>query len=225
MGARVKDILIALRKVFLSPRQSKRVYSQFGEDSVLLHLLGGRKADRGFYVDVGCHHPRKGSNTYLFYKMGWRGVLVDLERSKTLACRMLRRGDTTVLAAVSDVEEEVSIFAPAEFSVLATIDRRAAGGSREVGRIRTRTLTNILDATPYKDRPIDLLNVDVEGVDLQVLRSLDFARYKPRLVVVESWDERLKPILEGDIHKFMSEKGYEIAAWVGLSLVYRVCAT
>ncbi len=217
----MRDWLLAFRKVFLSPRQSKTVYSQFGEDSVLLHLLGGRKARQGFYVDVGCHHPRKGSNTYLFYKMGWRGVLVDLEQAKVQACRMLRPGDTTLLAAVSDVEEEVSIYAPEKFSVLATIDRQASAGAREIGRIRTRTLTSLLDDTAYRDRRIDLLNVDVEGVDLQVLRSLDFARYQPRFVVVETWDDKLERILEGPIHHHMAGQNYEIAAWVGLSLVYR----
>jgi len=220
----IKDWLTALRKVWLSPRQSKTLYSQFGEDAVLLHLVGGRKAPQGFYVDVGCHHPRKGSNTYLLYKMGWRGILIDLERPKILACRLLRPGDTCVLAAVSDVEEEVRVFAPEAFSVLATIDPSAAGKGREVGRIQTRTLTHILDDSTYRGRPIDVLNVDVEGVDLQVLRSLDFARYQPKWIVVESWESDLARILEGDIHRFLSGQGYAVAAWVGLSLIYRAPA-
>lgn len=217
----MKDLWLALRKVFLSPRQSKRIYSQFGEDAVLLHMVGGRKARSGFYVDVGCHHPRKGSNTYLFYRMGWRGVLVDLERSKVLACKLLRPGDEAVLAAVSDREEEVEIHAPEAFSVLASIRADAVPGAKVVGRIRTRTLTDILDRSRFAGRPIDLLNVDVEGVDLQVLRGLDFVRYRPRIVVVESWDQKLDNVLGGEMHALLRERGYELAAWVGLSLVYK----
>jgi FkbM family methyltransferase len=217
----MKNLSLALRKVFLSPRQSKRIYSQFGEDAVLLHLVGGRKAPKGFYVDVGCHHPRKGSNTYLFYRMGWRGVLVDLEEAKVLACRLLRPGDEAVLAAVSDREEDVEIRAPEAFSVLASIKADAVPGAKVVGRIRTRTLTDILDKSRFAGTPIDLLNVDVEGVDLQVLRGLDFARYRPRIVVVESWDQDLEKVLAGEMHALLRERGYELAAWVGLSLVYK----
>lgn len=215
------DALLALRKVFLSPRQSQRIYSQFGEDAVLLQMVG-RKTRDGFYVDVGCHHPRKGSNTYLFYRLGWRGVLIDIERSKLLACRILRPGDETVLAAASDREEDVKIYAAKEFSVLATIDEIYANGAPVIGRIRTRLLTDILDGTRFKGRRIDLLSVDVEGSDIKVLRGLDFARYSPRMIMVESLDRKIDRVLAGETHRFLIEKGYELAAWAGLSLIYKI---
>ena len=54
------------------PRHTDQCYPQEGEDLVAARLLGD--GDNGFYVDVGAHHPIGHSNTYLFYRRGWRGI-------------------------------------------------------------------------------------------------------------------------------------------------------
>ena len=51
---------------------AQRSYAQEGEDLLLERILG--KQGKGFYVDVGAHHPVRFSNTFLFYKRGWRGI-------------------------------------------------------------------------------------------------------------------------------------------------------
>ena len=92
-----------LRRAFLSPTKAKRSYSQCAEDLIVkmfLQIDGSLKP--GFYVDVGCHHPRRGSNTYGFYKSGWRGVLIDMEADKVRVAKLARRRDMVVQAAVSD---------------------------------------------------------------------------------------------------------------------------
>lgn len=217
----MRSFLIGFLKALFSPRQSRRSYAQFGEDCIIDDFFG-RKTKRGFFVDVGCHHPRKGSNTYLLYKRGWRGVLVDLEMSKIWACRILRPGDISILAAVSDKAEKVNIYAPREFSVLATIDQASATPeSRPIGAITTQTLTAILDATKFTKQPIDLLSIDVEGVDLQVLKGLDFEVYRPKIIVIESWLTKMEDILASEKHLFLKSKGYELFNWVGLSTIYR----
>jgi FkbM family methyltransferase len=172
---------------------------------------------KGFYVDVGCHHPRKGSNTYFLYKKGWRGVLIDLELSKIYACKILRPSDTVVLAAVSDKEEQVEVFSPRQFSVMTSIQ----SNNRSDNKMITKTLTSVLDSTKYKNKEIDLLSVDVEGVDFQVLKGLDFLKYNPKVVVVETWIDDIDGILQGDIHCFLYSKGYRLTNWVGLSLIYQ----
>jgi FkbM family methyltransferase len=217
LNNKVSSFFLGLIKVLFSPRQYKKSYSQFGEDCVLYQIFGGRKNKRGFYVDVGCHHPRKGSNTYFLYKLGWRGILIDLELSKIYACKILRPNDTSVLAAVSNTEEKVKIFSPRPFSVLTTISKDAANGE-----IVTKTLTSIINSTKYINKEIDLLSIDVEGVDLKVLEGLNFKIYNPKVIVVESWVKNIADIYSGEIHKFLSKKGYEITSWVGLSLIYQL---
>ncbi len=52
----------------------RKSYSQEGEDLIVERMVSKRS---GFYVDVGCHHPFRFSNTYLFYKKGWSGINID----------------------------------------------------------------------------------------------------------------------------------------------------
>ena len=49
-------------------------FSQYGEDLVLGSLLAKKE---GFYVDVGSYDPIRFSNTYYFYRQGWRGINID----------------------------------------------------------------------------------------------------------------------------------------------------
>ena len=56
---------------------SLKSYSQEGEDMVLRSFFEGQKNYKGFFVDVGAHHPYRFSNTLHFYKKGWRGINID----------------------------------------------------------------------------------------------------------------------------------------------------
>jgi len=213
------DYLIAISKLIFSKRQSRRYYSQFGEDTVLSEMFGRHKRT-GTYVDVGCYHPRKHSNTYLFYKRGWRGLLIDIEPAKIIACRIIRPRDKAVLAAVSDTSGTRTVYAPKRFSVMASLSQ-VHPDFKPIGQIRTATLTELLDEH-LPNKHIDLLSIDVEGHDMQVLRGLDFGKYQPDMIVVESWEGRdVQAIQQGSIHALLTERGYAMAAWVGPSLIYK----
>jgi len=62
---------VNLRNIFFDIYATKS-YSQKGEDIILRRILGEKEV--GFYIDIGAHHPKRFSNTYLFYKKGWRGI-------------------------------------------------------------------------------------------------------------------------------------------------------
>lgn len=218
---KLSEILRVVRKSVLT-RAARPCWSQYGEDCVLATWLGDRRD--GFYVDVGAYHPAKGSNTHQLRRRGWRGVNVDLDEAKILAFRLRRPGDVNVVAAVSDRAEVRTIYTDKWYSTRATLspdiadDAAAFRGLRE---ITTTTLTAILDGTRFRDRPIDLLNVDVEGEDVNVLRGLDFARYSPALILVERLSTDLDEILASDLHGLLSGLGYRLANWVGYTLFYR----
>ena len=90
--------LFLLRKIYIS-RTSMRHYSQYGEDdSTYQHLAS---IHRGFFVDVGCFHPVKYSNTYRWYRKGWRGVNIDLDPIKIEAFKMVRGKDENLVYAIS----------------------------------------------------------------------------------------------------------------------------
>jgi len=68
----------------------KKSYSQDGEDVVLASFYENMKNYRGFYVDIGAHHPVRFSNTWMFYKNGWKGINIDPTPGSMKAFNVIR---------------------------------------------------------------------------------------------------------------------------------------
>lgn len=210
-----------LRKLFLT-KHFRRAYGQFGEDIPLFMLF--RKRQHGsFFVDVGAFHPTKWSNTFYLYKKGWRGVLVEMQPAKALGLRLRRPGDTVVEAAVSDKPGKYTVYASSDYAPSASIelpDTRNFGSETTRETVVARTLTEILDNTKYADRPIDLLNIDCEGHDFAILRSLDFERYRPKVIAVEHHEIDIAEIMQGEMHRFIVAHKYMLVNRAGLTCIY-----
>ncbi len=80
----------------------------------------------------------------------------------------------------------------------------------ELKQIRTRTLTRILDETKFCGQKITLLNVDVEGIELKVLQSLDFERYQPKVIIVEAHVRSLEELASSELYDFLKRHGYTL---------------
>ena len=91
--------LINLRDRFSDPYAIK-CYSQEGEDMILRRIFEGQ--ENGFYIDVGAHHPRRFSNTYYFYKQGWRGINIEPNPDALKAFNSDRPKDINLQLGVSD---------------------------------------------------------------------------------------------------------------------------
>ena len=73
----------------------------------------------------------------------------------------------------------------------------------------------------YKNKQIDFLNIDAEGVDFQVLKSLDFNIYKPKLICIEMWRTNpKKSIKHNNIYKFLKNKNYKLIATEGANCLF-----
>jgi FkbM family methyltransferase len=212
--------LKSARKAFLT--NFARIYfSQHGEDVVLTRYLILRKAT-GFYVDVGCWHPKKFSNTYALYRRGWSGINIDFDPAKIACFDLARRRDTNIVAALSDRVETLPVYASGDYDLGATLNSKAASrGMTKRRDVATRTLTDVIDTTKYRDQPIDLLSVDAEQFDLKVLAGLDFDRYRPGIVLTELFAPTIEDVLQADVHRFLTAKGYVLRNWVGPTLVYQ----
>lgn len=169
-----------------------RSYAQEGEDLLLLRLLHGQRT--GFYVDVGAHHPFRFSNTYLFYRMGWQGIVIDAIPGTEAKFRRCRPRDIAIETGVAR-QPGMRSFYQFDDPALNTFDPSLAEQRQQHGRwrlLRTtpipcRPLSAILDEhLPSPTSTIDFLSVDVEGEDLAVLQSNDWQRFRPTIVVVES---------------------------------------
>jgi len=214
--------LFLLRKMYIT-KIFRIFYSQFGEDIVLKAFLPKDKKN-GFYVDVGCYHPKKYSNTYLLHKKGWRGINVDLDALKVAGFNMVRPKDCNITAAVSDREEIVKVFSFGTYSLVTTLDEATATKDTSqvqgIREIQTRTLTNVIDDTPFAGQQIDLLSIDAEGHDLNVLKSLDLEKYKPWMIIIETHLAYFDQVESSELYLYLKQKGYHLINWVGFSLIF-----
>lgn len=195
----------------------RRFYSQAGEDMLLSLYYEGKK-HKGFYVDVGAHHPYRFSNTAYFYKRGWRGINIEPTPSLFKAFPRLRRRDINLNVGIGNGEKlTFYVFNEGALNTFDPEIARSRDGSydgkyRIIDRIevQTRTLADILDKHLPAGTPIDLLTIDVEGMDFAVLKSNDWTRYLPQFILVECESE-LDDLSDDEIYQFLHAKGYSIA--------------
>jgi FkbM family methyltransferase len=186
-------------------------YSQTGEDAIIRSLLD--ETTPGVYVDVGCHHPIRSSNTLSLYLHGWRGVNIDANPRLIERFKAMRRRDIAVCAAISDVEQEL-VFHEFEDELVSTLSAEVLpewqGKWKKAGErlVRTRTLDAVLREQLAPDTGIDLLSVDVEGHDLNVLRSIDLDHYRPKLIIVEMHRLDLARIEENPVNRHLAGNGF-----------------
>ena len=201
---------------------NKNFYSQFGEDKILSELFD-KSITKGIYVDVGCFHPIKHSNTYLLYKRGWRGINIDIEKMKINVFNLARPNDLNILAAVSNKSEKAYVYKTQEYGVGSTLNKEIINKDNNIIEkfsITTKTLNSIIDNSIYKNKQIDLLNIDAEGNDFNVLLSINLDRYNPKVITIESHLKDINLILKSDIYKYLINKNFILRSWNFYSLIF-----
>jgi len=187
-------------------------YSQEGEDIILERLFGSQ--EKGFFVDVGAHHPTRFSNTYSLYRKGWRGINIDATPDSMTAFFHKRPNDINIEAAVSD-KTETMLFNMFKEPALNTFDSaladtyvKAGFEQQEKRNVNTQLLKDILDKYLPSDTKIDLMNIDVEGGELNVLKSNDWKKYSPMYIIIEVLDVNFSDIMAQPVPFFLGELGY-----------------
>lgn len=189
-------------------------FSQEGEDGVLQRLF--ERKDVGLYVDVGSHHPQRFSNTYRFYLRGWNGINIDPLPGSKARFDALRQRDINLEVGISDSPGELTYYSFQE-PAFNTFDTKVAG-TREspllsAVQVRVIRLSDVLDRHLKPDQKIDFLSIDVEGLDIQVLRSNDWRRYRPSYVLAEALGMRdVAKVLNTELHEYMVSQGYSLFA-------------
>jgi hypothetical protein len=201
--------LFLKEKVFLK----KKTYSSGKLDLKILKLF--KNKFKGFYVDVGCYHPTKINNTYLLYNNHWRGVNIDVSKFSINLFDFWRPEDINICRAITNKNSYSTLYYQKEYSFLSTLSKKQANlafqGKIKKKLIKCSTLTTILNETPYKGKKIDFLNIDAEGHDLSVLKSLNFKIYRPSCICVEDTDlyyKRIDRIEDSKIYKFLTKLNY-----------------
>jgi FkbM family methyltransferase len=198
--------------------QSNISYSQEGEDMVLRSFYEGQKNYKGFFVDIGAHHPLRFSNTNYFYKKGWRGINVEPTPGAIKAFNTFRSKDINLNVGISDVKDKLTFYCFNEpalngFSKTISEERNTSKKYKIIKEVEVETypLADILEKYLPAGQRIDFLTIDVEGLDLQVLKSNNWDEYKPAYILVEDRIE-FDNLANSEVYSYLKEQGYQLVA-------------
>jgi len=205
---------------------ASKSYSQEGEDMILKRIFEGK--EHGFYVDIGAHHPRRFSNTHFFYCKGWSGINIEPNPEGVAAFQRERSRDINLQLAVSDHEGELTYYLfddPAlnSFNKELTDQRLRTSHYKLIGTkaIPVQRLEVLLRKHLPSGTKIDFLTVDVEGLDMCVLRSNDWKTFRPAWVLIESLGSTVEMAIASEETAFMREQEYELYAKTVNTLIFR----
>lgn len=207
---------------------ASKSYSLYGEDLVVSHYFHSIGISQGTYVDIGAFHPKWISNTYLLSKLNWKGVAVDLEEEKMKLFRCFRSNCEAICAAVvpGDSKDDVEYYSFNRFlSEWDTISYTEAKMRKNKSKISFKKITVsaitindvLLRAEKFTGREVDYLNIDIEGVDEDILNTLDFGRHKVKCIQFEN-NIFFKGSLS--VQKLLLEAGYVHYATMGGTHTY-----
>jgi FkbM family methyltransferase len=168
-------------------------FSQSGEDAIVDFIFRALGIINPTYLDIGANEPKRFSNTFLFYLKGSRGVLVEPDPD---LCRNLlkeRPGDKCLQVGVAAIEEAARPFFVMSTPTLNTFSESEAKRYEETGLHKIMRIENIpvlsverIVNENFNGATPDFLTLDVEGLDLEIIKSIDFSKHRPTVICVET---------------------------------------
>lgn len=210
------------------PQEGRLSFSQQGEDIALFHVMRDvLKVEAPTYLDIGAAEPVQGSNTYLLYCTGGHGVLVEPNPSYVEKLRARRPNDIVVAAGVAFSEDrEADYYVIRGHPPLNTFSPQVAEslkkelGADAVEKVVRMPLVPINEViATHLGRPPDLLSIDVEGLDLTILKTLDFEKWRPGAIIAETIQPGL-PGVDQKLLKFVVSKGYVVRGGSPLNTIF-----
>jgi FkbM family methyltransferase len=203
-------------------------YAQSGEDVIVAAIFDALKIVKPTYLDVGAYLPIFSNNTYLFYQKGSRGVLVEPNVDLIPELRTKRPGDTVLNVGIGVTEQDAADYYRMTLSQWNTFDkdeaeRRVAktGGGVKIVQVVKMPLVpiNRIISEHFPRVGPDFLSIDIESLDLAVLRTLDFSRFRPKVICTET----LIPLtaqMDPEITRFLGSQGYEVRGMTFPNTIY-----
>ncbi len=224
----IKRLKEAIKSAIYWTVPSMVSYSQAGEDAILRFLFDDKKVKNITYLDIGTSIPDSGNNTYLLYKSGCHGVCVEADKSLISEIKRKRPRDTVlnVGVAVGDKKEaELHIFNPSGMNTFdpdESTERLRSGKFKLIEKVNVPLVSiNTIIRDNFATYPT-FLSIDIEGLDLPVLKDLNFDLYPISVICAETCmfsDMYIRPKNKA-IALFLETKGYEVYADTYINTIF-----
>jgi FkbM family methyltransferase len=206
----------------------KKSYAQDGEDMLLSAFfddMGG--VNNGFFVDIGALHPFRFSNTAHFYELGWKGINIEPTPDAITLFEKYRTRDINLNIGIGEKNDELTFYCfyePAlnSFSKELSEERNNTTNFKikETKKIQIYPLAQVLDQHLPKNQYIDFMTIDVEGLDLQVLKSNNWDKYKPGFILAEDIIT-FNQLEKSEVYNFLASKQYELVAKTQRTMLFK----
>jgi FkbM family methyltransferase len=160
------------------------------EDMIALWTLRALGVEKFSYMDVGGYDPWEGSNTALMYLGGMRGIVIDASSSAVEKFRKERPEDTSIRCLIGKQEGEMEFYeldrgglSTANSNLFENYDVWLQQSAKRV-TLPCRTLDSIVEEYAGGVYP-EYLDVDVEGLDFEVLSACHFSADTPYIICAE----------------------------------------
>lgn len=194
-------------------------FSQHGEDAFFQEKF--RYKTDGFYVDIGASHPFRLSNTFLLYKKGWRGVTVEPIPLLGHLHSRWRCEDTLVQMAIGPTPGKLRFFEMFP-SVLSTLDAKTAEtlvSENKAQLLRCLDIDVMTLSQLFSDyvgtRDVDLLSIDIEGLDAEIITTFDLNVIRPKVICIEANNT----VYRNNILTYLHRHRYQTVAELGVNLI------
>lgn len=173
--------------------------------------------------------PKRFSNTYLYYKIGWNGINIEPRPGSKKLFDKYRKRDINIEAAISNSTESLTYYVfddPAlnSFDKELSFDRANKTKYKILNEIhiQPKTLSEVLYENLHAGQKIDFLTIDTEGFDLSVLKSNDWEKYKPDIILCEDTEFSINSPSKSEIYNYLIEKDYYLIAKTLSTLLFKL---
>lgn len=197
-------------------------YSQNAEDVLLWRALG--HVENGFYIDVGANDPEEHSVTKAFYDAGWRGISIEPLPGFHQAFLEQRPRDVNLAIAAGSSNGELTLYDTPQMRGWASPEQSVAELHRSEGHevvemtVPVRTLASVCEE--HVQGEIHFLKIDVEGFEGEVLKGMDFARWRPWVLVIEATLPNSRETRHAEWDGMVTGQGYRFVWFDGLNRYY-----
>lgn len=176
------------------PVGGKESYAQCGEDIIVAYIF---EVNLGIpnpsYLDIGAHHPSFLSNTFHFYRLGLKGILVEPDPQQFEVIKAARSRDTCLNVGIGVGDATTADFYVMDDRSLSTfseaeVESYTRSGMNVAKVIRVPLVTVQEVVKHHATSTPNFVSIDTEGLDMDILKSIDFAQFRPQVICVETMD-------------------------------------
>ncbi len=202
----------------LTNEQFEITFAQTGEDIIIDFLIKAKQIKQFTYLDIGANHPTKFNNTFKFYRQGYRGVNIEPDPNLFTTLKKIRASDFNINIGIAAESEAEADFYIMHTPLLNTFSKQEAddlvskglSSIKAVVKIQLKTVTSIIEEY-FKNHAPTFINLDVEGLDEEILRTFPFDKFRPYIFCIETvhYTNNASSEKRKEIIDLMKINGYE----------------